>query len=128
MPEKLTPATFPGTAPITVDFVRMNKQEFMPRAQFRITNHSDKPIRAMVVIAAYLDGSGKEISKGNDLDHSEEAKENATEMPLIVGAKETALRDVTAAFAPANLQGMRITPRSVIFADGSQWEAKPSGK
>jgi hypothetical protein len=128
MPEKLTPARFPGSAPIKVDFVRMTKDGFLTRAQLRITNLSDKPIRALELRADYLDSAGKEISKANHLEHREEAKENAKEMPLIVGAKETATRDVMAAFAPANLQGMRITPQVITFADGSKWQAKPAGK
>src|SRR5262249_39580002 len=64
MPEKLVPAAFPGRdAPVTAEFVRITAAQFPAKAQFRLTNHSDKDVRLVDLKLSYLDADGRVLEE-----------------------------------------------------------------
>jgi hypothetical protein len=124
MPEKLAPAAFPGhETPMSVEFVRTMKDNFMTKAQLRITNHADKPIRSVNLKLDYHDKAGKSVGNWPNLEHSAQAKPEQKDLPLLVAKNATALIEVSAPFLPASATTIKVVPTKVTFADATVWSA-----
>jgi hypothetical protein len=124
MPEKLTPAAFPGhDKPVTLEFVRTMKDGVITKAQFRLTNHADRAIRSVHLKLDYHDAAGKRVGGWNNVEHSAPAKPEQKELPLLVAKSSTATIEVQAPFLPGNVSTIKVVPTRVVFADATEWVA-----
>lgn len=123
MPEKLTPASFAGhAAPVSVEFVAVKKDQFLARAQLRVTNHADQPIRSLTLKLDYLDKAGKRVGGWPSLDHGAPVKPEEKGLALLVGKNATATIEVQAPFLPGNAATVQATVSKVTFADATEWK------
>jgi hypothetical protein len=125
MPEKLTPASFPGRdVPLSLDFVRVIRDGFVVKAQFRLINHSDKAVRTVSLKLDYLNQAGQSVGNWSNLEHSATAKPQQKDLPLLVGKNATAVIEVQAPFLPANATTVKAVPLKAVFADATEWAGK----
>ena len=117
-PEHITPLTFPGEAPITIDFVRFVERGDFPKVELRVSNVSNKVTQSVSTTFVYLSAAGKEIETFPHLLSGEFDFEG--QHPL-ADEGATVTHETQAAFAPANTASIRVRIDEVTFFDASDW-------
>lgn len=119
MPEKLTPATFPGhDRPVTFEFVRVVSANFPSKVQFRVVNHADKDVRSADLKLFYLDAKGGQVG---EWPHQTQRGSDQKGPRVLVGKQATAVVETDAPFFPAGAQAVRAEVAKVVFADAQEW-------
>jgi WD40 repeat protein/phage FluMu protein Com len=121
MPEKLTPATFPGKLPVSLEFITLI-DEFGAESKFRIENHSNKDVRSLELQLKYFDAEGKVLdTSATRYAPCDDGNTSENSLSLAVRKNESATIDINAPFLPDDTKTIEATPTKVTFADTTEW-------
>ncbi|MEZ6059631.1 MAG: hypothetical protein R3C19_04650 [Planctomycetaceae bacterium] len=113
-PESIPELTFDGSAPLTVEFVKFQKNEFdQDAAEVTISNTSNRDVRGYNVLLHYLNDAGEEIDNFP-------FSSFGVEFP----AGETVTDALTTPFLPEETKSVRIEVTQATFADLTSWSAE----
>lgn len=111
MPEKLAELTFEGPQPVSLEFVRIDREDGFPEAVFNVRNQANKDAASLSIRLVYLDADGKEL---------DDTTSSYNESAIPVG--ETTEIGLTAFFMPDETQSVRAELTSAEFTDATLWQ------
>ncbi|MBW3539250.1 MAG: hypothetical protein KY476_03190 [Planctomycetes bacterium] len=125
MPERLEEASFEGhPAPVTVEFVSLQRDDNFPKVQLRAVNHSNKDVRQIEMKFEYLDAAGKTLK---DWPANWSGDGTASDEAAALPAGKSADIETTAFFLPEEAKSVRPVVQRIIFADASEWAPPAAG-
>jgi hypothetical protein len=122
-PEQLEPLSFPGAAPISIEALKLTRDEPFSQVAIRVTNQSNKDVKNCSCVLTYFDSAGHKLSAEPGIFA---ARATLAPEPIPAVAKgETKDNQLTAFHLPQNAARVTVAPRAVTFMDDSQWPAAP---
>ena len=120
---------FKGSSPVTLESdgrLLRDGGSMFPEIVLRLRNHSNKDIREIEAEVSYLNAEGEKLNRGNTTLRGDPMEMARRQDPRWLPADSERRHRAKLVLAKKEAATAELTPRKVLFTDGSEWFAPVS--